>query len=79
MGQLSMLHYETTRFNKENIERWIKKMEYQLKNQYVFYVLTDPQPIYFMNEAFVDERDWTTNDYKYRHLILEILSDSLFS
>lgn len=58
-----------------------------MKNKYVFYVLTNPQPIIpSTNEASEDEiditcanKDWIVDDYKGCHLTLETPFDSLFN
>lgn len=86
--QLGTFHFESTRFTGENFERWEEKIEFTLKQLNIYYVLTNTPPLIpSKDEATLDEinatletkKNWDAADYKCRHMILEMLSDSLFN
>lgn len=45
MDKPGIYHFESTRFNGENLERWEENMEYTLRHHNVHYKLTDEPPI----------------------------------
>ncbi|GKD54087.1 hypothetical protein Tco_1287474 [Tanacetum coccineum] len=71
------------KFEGVNFRIWQKKMHFMLYSMSVVYVLTTPMPEDGGENPTVEQvrkrAKWDNNDYVYRCLILNGMSDSLFN